>query len=420
MSKHRNIFFTALLTIAFLCAQSTYAHGTAPKAITLDSVYHRFPYDTTVSICNSTYSQGIKAVGMDVGMQYLGLKKQGRIAIIDTGKSEIVIQNVYTNDPDQAWILGSIVNNWIFPDTLQPGDTLWLGFTFAPSNGGNAGARHYEETYNIVSSAGDTISVTAGGTGVLVDMYTHIDTTYVCSLDSTVIVSLMVDSLIDPIGNANIYGYVMEMTHYDRSVVMLDTAYNLGVNLNGTNAQGQQGTLSQGATVTENIPDDWFPEHTGGSHAYYEIDVYGTLNQIENSGTLIKFKYRRIAMGSSQLVYGISTVYDNNGNTIDYVRTHWSPGIITVIAPSQFGFSVYPNPFDQSAAIHFSINNPTHAKLTVYNSIGQTIGTILDQDLTPGDFTANFTGAGLPNGIYFYTLTTTNNGTYRGRMELMR
>ncbi|HZV11722.1 MAG TPA: T9SS type A sorting domain-containing protein [Candidatus Kapabacteria bacterium] len=418
MNKHRNIFLTALLTIALLCAHRTYAHGTAPKAVTLDSTRHIFPYDTTVSICDSAYSQGIKAVGKDVGMVYIGLTKTDSIAIIDTGKGEIVIQNVYTNDTDQAWILGSIVNNWIFPDTLQPGDTLWLGFTFAPSNGGNAGARYYKVTYAVVNSTGDTVYATASGTGVFVDIYTHIDTTYVCYLDSTVIVSLMVDSLIDPIGNANIHGYVADMSYYNRSVVTVDKEFNLGASGScGMGAPGQQNTLSHGASVVENESDVVGDTCVQGC---FEPIVTGIPNQIENPGTLIKFRFMGITIDTSQLVYSIEDVYDDQGYLIDYVRTHSSPGLITVIPPPSFSFSVYPNPFNQSAAIHFSINNPTHARLTVYNSLGQSVGTILDQDLTPGDFTANFTGAGLPNGIYFYTLTTTNDGIFHGRMELMR
>ncbi|HET7152892.1 MAG TPA: T9SS type A sorting domain-containing protein [Candidatus Kapabacteria bacterium] len=362
-------------------------------------------------------------------MVYIGTTKVDSIAIVDTGKGNIIIQDVYTSDPYQTWILGAVTGAWQFPDTLHPGDTLWLLFTFAPSNGTGGGLRHYQVKYTVVNSTGDTVYATAGGTAVEVDMYTHIDTTYLCYLDSTVTVSMVVDSIIDPIGNDNVHGYVMEMSDYNRSIVALDKSYNLDVTKNppsGTNFPGEdETTMSAGATVVDNIQDDTNSEvgHDFGDRGYYELVVNGATSQIENpvTGPLLKFRFKGIALGKSTLVYNIPySVYDNKGDPLGYVVVHSSPGLITVIPPPQFGFSVYPNPFDQSAAIHFSINNPTHAKLTVYNSIGQSVGTVIDQDLSPGNFTANFAGAGLPNGIYFYTLTTTSNGTYRGRMELLR
>jgi hypothetical protein len=295
---------------------------------------------------------------------------------------------------------------------------LWLDFTFAPTNSTISGKRHYQVKYTVVNSTGDTVYATVGGTGVTVDMYTHIDQTYTCYLDSTVVVSLMVDSINDPIGNANIHGYVAEMYHYGALVTQLVKAYNIGTDKTGSNGLGQIGTLSEGALVVDNVVDDSI--HTYGDQGYYELITTGIPNQIESIGTLIKFKFLGIALDTSWLRYAILAAYDNQGNPLSYVQTHSSPGLITVIPPPKFSYAVYPNPFDQSAAIHFSISLPTHAKLTIYNSIGQVVGTILDRDLSPGDYTTNFTGAGLPNGMYFYTLATSGNGSYHGSMELLR
>jgi hypothetical protein len=386
----------------------------------------RMPYDTTVSICNSAFSQGVKAIGMDVGMQYLGLQKNGRIAVVDTGKGEIIIQDVFTNDPDQTWIL-ALGNGWTFPDTLQPGDTLWLDFTFAPSSGAGAGARHYQVKYTVVNSTGDTVFATAGGTGVIVSMYTHIDTSYSTLPGQPCIVWLALDSLKDPIGNANIHGFVMEMSHYNRSVVLLNKAYNIG----GVGTPGQVGTLSSGSTVTDNTADD--SVHTHGSQAYFEPIVQGIPNQIETGGILLNMQFTGlIGPDTSQLVYSIPSVYDDQGNGLSYVQTFSSPGAIRVDSICGLNLSKIsytgksalaqnsPNPVNQSTDIVFSLPGETHAVMTITNSIGQVVATPVDQDLSKGQYNVTFDASNLPTGLYYYSLRTSDGKVLRRQMMVVR
>ena len=64
----------------------------------------------------------------------------------------------------------------------------------------------------------------------------------------------------------------------------------------------------------------------------------------------------------------------------------------------------YPNPFNPSTTIEFSVLNQGYATLKVYNSIGEEVAVLLDQELNAGIHKIEWNAAGLPSGIYFYQL----------------
>jgi hypothetical protein len=43
-------------------------------------------------------------------------------------------------------------------------------------------------------------------------------------------------------------------------------------------------------------------------------------------------------------------------------------------------------------------------RLTVYNAVGEEIGILVNQDLSPGIYRADFDGSNLPSGVYYYRL----------------
>jgi photosystem II stability/assembly factor-like uncharacterized protein len=64
----------------------------------------------------------------------------------------------------------------------------------------------------------------------------------------------------------------------------------------------------------------------------------------------------------------------------------------------------FPNPFNPSTKINFSIAQKGNVKLTIYNSIGQKISTIVNENKEAGSYSVLFNGENLPSGIYFYKL----------------
>ena len=65
----------------------------------------------------------------------------------------------------------------------------------------------------------------------------------------------------------------------------------------------------------------------------------------------------------------------------------------------------YPNPCVGTTTIPFSLNTNGSANLSVYDLLGNVVATLIDGDLSPGSYRAQFTpGASLAEGIYVYRL----------------
>jgi hypothetical protein len=84
---------------------------------------------------------------------------------------------------------------------------------------------------------------------------------------------------------------------------------------------------------------------------------------------------------------------------------------ISTEVPASFSLSQnYPNPFNPMTKINFSIppSKGTRGmiiKLVVFDLLGREIKTLVNEELEPGMYEVDFSGANLPSGIYFYRLT---------------
>jgi len=66
----------------------------------------------------------------------------------------------------------------------------------------------------------------------------------------------------------------------------------------------------------------------------------------------------------------------------------------------------YPNPFNPTTTISFSIPHAEHVILKVYDLLGREIGTLVNEELNPGEHSVVFNATELASGVYFYRLTT--------------
>ncbi len=62
----------------------------------------------------------------------------------------------------------------------------------------------------------------------------------------------------------------------------------------------------------------------------------------------------------------------------------------------------YPNPFNPSTQIQFALPNASHAKLEIYNGLGERIATLVDEPRPAGYYSEQFDATGLASGLYFY------------------
>ncbi len=70
----------------------------------------------------------------------------------------------------------------------------------------------------------------------------------------------------------------------------------------------------------------------------------------------------------------------------------------------------YPNPFNPSTNIRFSLKNKVHAKVVIYNTVGQVVRTLVDAPLNAGIHTVQWNGTDsrglkVASGVYLCRFT---------------
>ena len=80
------------------------------------------------------------------------------------------------------------------------------------------------------------------------------------------------------------------------------------------------------------------------------------------------------------------------------------------ISPEDYQlYSLYPNPFNPSLNISFSISTPGITDITIYNSNGQEVGNILKNEyLQTGNYNFFWDASNNPSGLYFVKLENQN------------
>ncbi len=69
----------------------------------------------------------------------------------------------------------------------------------------------------------------------------------------------------------------------------------------------------------------------------------------------------------------------------------------------------YPNPFNPETVIKYNIAEEGKVTMTVFNVLGESVATIVNDVQEAGTYQINFNGYGLSSGIYFYSLNVNGN-----------
>lgn len=75
---------------------------------------------------------------------------------------------------------------------------------------------------------------------------------------------------------------------------------------------------------------------------------------------------------------------------------------------SYFNAKNYPNPFNSSTTIMYTLNESTSVRITVYDRLGREVATLVDEVQSAGTHTVVFNASNLPSGTYFYRIKTSS------------
>ncbi|HTR99559.1 MAG TPA: YCF48-related protein, partial [Bacteroidota bacterium] len=107
----------------------------------------------------------------------------------------------------------------------------------------------------------------------------------------------------------------------------------------------------------------------------------------------------------------------DNGSILHLVRPEARP--LTSAAPFAEApsgirlFQNYPNPFNPSTEIRYALQRREYVALTVFNTLGQVVTTLVSGEMEPGEHSVRFDGSALASGVYFYRLQAGKHMTTR-------
>jgi hypothetical protein len=78
----------------------------------------------------------------------------------------------------------------------------------------------------------------------------------------------------------------------------------------------------------------------------------------------------------------------------------------------------YPNPFNPDTHIEFTLAAPGDVTLSIYNTAGQLVETLLDRQCSAGSHTVAWAAEGHASGVYFYRLATVSGERTRKMLLL--
>ncbi|HLP17914.1 MAG TPA: SUMF1/EgtB/PvdO family nonheme iron enzyme [Bacteroidota bacterium] len=149
--------------------------------------------------------------------------------------------------------------------------------------------------------------------------------------------------------------------------------YDLNIVLSGASSSGQfvSGRMTVPAHSTHYIVPDWRDLRNQSVKIYQDTGNKGTISD--------------------------SLVAVNQLTGIQDQSTH--------AVPDRFYLAQnYPNPFNSSSTIRYGLPKASHVRLTIYNLLGQNIGTLVDEEQAAGTHTAIVNMTSYASGVYFYTL----------------
>ena len=92
-----------------------------------------------------------------------------------------------------------------------------------------------------------------------------------------------------------------------------------------------------------------------------------------------------------------------------YVTTNYN-GTIQEVSPDGYKLhDAYPNPFNPSTQVSFSLPKESYVSLHAFNVIGEQVDTIFEGSQLKGNHTYTWNASSLPSGVYYIRMISENN-----------
>ena len=127
-----------------------------------------------------------------------------------------------------------------------------------------------------------------------------------------------------------------------------------------------------------------------------DIDVIGS----QEAKALVDITMKS-GIETHKLSFEVSTLSNSNEKENQFAYDYWL-------------YNNYPNPFNPTTNIEYSISKNQFVKINIFDITGKNIKTLVNENKTPGNYHVkwngtNFNGNIQPTGVYYYQLEMVNN-----------
>lgn len=126
-----------------------------------------------------------------------------------------------------------------------------------------------------------------------------------------------------------------------------------------------------------------------------------------NSATEQRYEYTDVDVNPGQTYWYYLADVDMSGHRTEHRNmTVSATALDPIAAPSSYSLSVYPNPFNPSTTISFTLPEAGMTRVAVYDVSGRWVQTLADETRSAGSHTIAFDARELPSGVYFVRMAS--------------
>ena len=162
------------------------------------------------------------------------------------------------------------------------------------------------------------------------------------------------------------------------------------------------GEVSENDLSSLNLPMGWVVEYVVNNQNINVLifDISG-----QNSVETLDLNFSSVSSNSFQNI----VLANGNAQQIEYTIMEKDTEQFDISPKDYQLYSLYPNPFNPSLNISFSISTPGITDIAIYNSNGQEVGNILKNEyLQRGNYNFSWDASNNPTGLYFVKLENQN------------
>ncbi len=370
------------------------------------------------------YTQGLETTDWDYGTLFRSLSGDGTVMLINNGSKAVTIQrdidasligaiNAY-NSGMMDWYTsdGRQKNDLLAPFDLAPNETLYVDVKFTALDVGR-----YDAQIEYMTSIG-TVYSNLVGRGKVFRIVTEIPKNYQADPGGSVEITYLIRKAEGETGTfeeAGIDEFKIFVSFKDDSRGDAQDVYPAVESCDDINTTGtllQDFTCNYTKIVTDKQTNAQFLQ------LYYGGDPNNP-QTISGDGPMFRFTMK--AYLSDLNVVPLPQWFEVLGTPANYVIVDTIPGSIKItpvcvntlrlIQLSNVNYQLQqnvPNPASGNVTINYSVGLEANTTITLYNSSGDKVATLIDQVHKPGKYEISFDAdaLGLSSGAYFYEMVS--------------